>query len=161
MVYENLLLEAQASGIDVVSMKFNGNSKGYYAHNTIVLDTKIETTAEKCCVLAEELGHHHTTYGNILNEQTDTFHQETTARNWGYEKLVTLHGLIKGYYHNGCGNRYELADYLDVTEEFLDNALLHYKQKYGLYIEAENHIIYFDPLNVEKIGQSLDPCPKN
>lgn len=153
MFYDKLLLETQALGIDIIHMPFKGTSKGYYASGTIVINENILTDTEKCCVLAEELGHYCTTSGNILSCICDTYNQESRARNWAYEKLVPLTSLIEGH-QNGCKNRYELAEYLNVTEEFLDSALSHYAQKYGPSVKLGNHVIHFDSLNIERLKSS-------
>lgn len=52
MTYENLLLETEKEGIDILEMKFKGNSKGLYSDNTIALSVDIDTIIEKHCVLA-------------------------------------------------------------------------------------------------------------
>ena len=39
----------------------------------------------------------------------------------------------------------ETADYLDVTEEFLKEALAYYKTKYGDYVIIDNYTIFFEP----------------
>jgi hypothetical protein len=41
-----------------------------------------------------------------------------------------------------------MAEQLNVTEEFLEASIAHYKEKYGLYYEIDHYIIYFDPLGV-------------
>lgn len=33
----------------------------------------------------------------------------------------------------GCTNRYETAEYLEVTEEFLEECISCYREKYGVY----------------------------
>lgn len=38
-----------------------------------------------------------------------------------------------------------MADYLDVTEDFLKDALESYRRKYGIYTEIDNYIIFFEP----------------
>lgn len=43
-----------------------------------------------------------------------------------------------------CRNRYDLAKYLDVTEEFLDEALACYRNKYGTSVELDGYLIVFD-----------------
>ena len=47
-----------------------------------------------------------------------------------------------------CQNRYEIAEYLDVTEEFLEEALQYYRSKYGISTTIDNYMIYFEPLGV-------------
>ena len=100
---------------------------------------------EKACVLAEELGHHYTTYGNIL-DQSDASNrkQELRARAWAYNRQIGLLGLIRAYEH-GCRNRFEIAEYLEVTEEVLEECISYYRKKYGIYQSVDNYIIYFVP----------------
>ena len=43
-----------------------------------------------------------------------------------------------------------MAEYLDVTEEYLEEAIDCYKAKYGLYVSVDNYIIYFKPFAVMK-----------
>lgn len=38
-----------------------------------------------------------------------------------------------------------MADYLNVTEEFLSNAIECYRSKYGIYIQVDNYVIGFQP----------------
>ena len=42
-------------------------------------------------------------------------------------------------------NRYEMAEYLDVTEDYLEEALACYRSKYGVYTVVDNYAIYFIP----------------
>ena len=66
------------------------------------------------------------------------------------EQPLTRHdGLIRAY-EARCRNRYEMAEYLDVTEEYLEEAIDCYKAKYGLYASVDNYIIYFEPFAVMK-----------
>jgi len=45
-----------------------------------------------------------------------------------------------------------MAEYLDVDEQFLADALERYSLKYGKYITVDNYIIYFDPLGVLELN---------
>lgn len=38
-----------------------------------------------------------------------------------------------------------MAEYLDVTEEFLSDALESYRKKYGTCKAIDNYIVYFEP----------------
>lgn len=105
----------------------------------------LSSQSEKACVLAEELGHYHTTYGNILDESDiSNRKQELRARAWGYDKQIGLFGLIKAYEH-GCKNQYEISEYLDVTEKYLNECLVYYQSKYGMCKSIDNYVIYFIP----------------
>ena len=66
MDYDTLLTESDKIGLTVKEkpLKYNnGRIKG----NRIAIRQDISTQTEKSCVLAEELGHYHTTYGDILD----------------------------------------------------------------------------------------------
>ena len=66
MLYEDLLIEADMSNL-IVKEKPLINNDGLISGNRIAIRKNIATTTEKACVLAEELGHHYTTTGNILD----------------------------------------------------------------------------------------------
>lgn len=150
MNYESLILELEKEGVEVIEYKFqSGSLKGLYFDNVITLNpSSIIDEKEKACILAEEYGHYRTSFGNILDQRdTSNIKQEKRARNWAYEKLVPLEKLIDAFEACIC-NRYDLADFLGVTENFLDLTLGHYKEKFGTYVEWRNYVIYFSPLGV-------------
>lgn len=148
MTYENLISELDDLDISFHESNKIGRLKGLYVENNIVINTNIEKNAEKKCVLAEELGHHYTTTGNIL-DQTDLNNrrQELRAREWGYKKLVTPNKIIKGI-QDGAQNLYEMANMLDITEDFLNDALSYYINKHGEYYKTDEYIIVFSPLSI-------------
>ncbi len=143
MKYNALLNEANAEGISIKERPFktyDGRLKG----KDIYLRKDMNTT-EKSCVLAEELGHYYTTVGNILDMNVpENRKQERQARLWGYNRVIGLFGLIRAYEH-GCKDKYEIADYLDVTEEYLEDCINCYRDKYGEYKTVDNYTIYFIP----------------
>ncbi|WP_318011224.1 ImmA/IrrE family metallo-endopeptidase [Clostridium estertheticum] len=147
-MYEDLISEAQENGVEVIEINFKGGLKGLYSQNTIAINSKLKTSKEKNCVLAEELGHHYTSSGNILNiKDIKNVKQEKRARNWGYEKLVGVIDIVNSF-KQGIKNRHDMAEHLNVTEEFLDASIHHYREKYGLYCEIDHYIVYFEPLGV-------------
>ena len=143
MNYNALLNEANAEGISIKERPFktyDGRLKG----KDIYLRKDMNTT-EKSCVLAEELGHYYTTVGNILDMNvSENRKQERQARLWGYNRVIGLFGLIRAYEH-GCKDKYEIAEYLDVTEEYLEDCIDCYRDKYGVYKIVDNYIVYFIP----------------
>lgn len=144
MKYENLLEESSQENLIVKEKDLSGY-KGRIYNNRVAIRQNM-TATEKGCVLAEELGHHYTTVGNILDQNaTNNRKQEYRARLWAYNKLIGLRGIISAH-NSGCKSMSDVADYLDVTESFLQEALLCYKQKYGLYVKLDNYIIYFEPV---------------
>lgn len=146
MNYENLLDDANDSGITLdEKYTFDSRLKGLYIDNNIALSSDLETSAEKSCILAEELGHHYTSSGNIIDMSiVANRKQELHARAWAYNRLIGLYGIINAY-RAGCINSYEIAEHLNITEEFLNEALQYYRNKYGLCTTVDNYVIYFEP----------------
>ena len=143
MTYEELLAESEAQNLIVKEKELPGYNGRIYK-NRIAIKKALNRT-EKTCVLAEELGHHHTSVGNILDmNDVRNRKQERQARLWGYNKLIGLTGIINAFCA-GCQSCHEIADLLDVTEEYLEECIDCYKDKYGVYTEIDNYIIYFIP----------------
>ena len=150
MNYEQLLTAAGQEGLLVKEQSLTDHD-GLIRGSRIAIRKDIETQAEKSCVLAEEIGHYRTSSGNILDQsKVESRKQEYRARLYGYNLKIGLAGLISAY-EARCRNRYEMAEYLDVTEEYLEEAIDCYKAKYGLYTSVDNYIIYFEPFVVIKI----------
>ena len=147
-MYEILLKEATQQGLDIYEEKMKPRIKGLYADNVIWINELITTSNEKACVLAEELGHYHTTVGDILNQQSILDRkQEKVARAWAYKKLVPFTKIIDAY-KEGITNKYEFAEYLGVTESFLLEAINRYKEEHGLFAKIDQYTIFFEPFAV-------------
>ncbi|MDU7068489.1 MAG: hypothetical protein E6343_11005 [Clostridium perfringens] len=143
MSYEELLREADKLGIIVKELDLK-TRKGRCCGNKIAIDKKL-SIKEKSCVLAEELGHFHKTVGDISNQkEMSNRKQELIARRWGYEKSVGIIGLINAF-NNNCRDAYEIADFLGVTKEYLDESIDYFRCKYGTRYEIDEYIIYFIP----------------
>lgn len=147
MIYEALISEYEEE-VEIIEMDIT--VKGLYADNFIAINKRIETKTEKACILAEEIGHHETSYGDILDQTNEcNIKQEKRAMKWAFDELIKMDGIIAAY-NAGCRNRFELAEYLGVPEYFLEEAIKHCKEKYGLFYRTDDHVICFDPLGVMK-----------
>ena len=143
--FEELRQTASDMDIDVVDYSFTSDRiKGLYCDGTIAIKKDL-TETEKKCVLAEEIGHHYTAVGDILDQSSATNRkQEMRGRIIAYNRLVGLRGIIDAYNHH-CQGLCEAAEYLGVTEEFLNDTIAYYKDKYGLYTTIDNYAIIFEP----------------
>ena len=144
--YERMQDDGQKDGVESLEFPFQSDRiKGLYSDGIIAINSNIETYVEKGCYYAEELGHHHTTYGSIL-DQNDVSNrkQELRARIWAYNYQIGLIGLVRAYEH-GCRNRFEVAEFLEVTEEVLEECLVFYRNKYGKRTNVDNYVVYFIP----------------
>ncbi len=147
-MFEQLLKEAEEEGLEVISWSLQGKTKGLYYNGTIAISESITTTAEKTCVLAEELGHYYTSCGDIIDTSgVNNRRQEVRARRWAVKRLIPLKSIIQAF-EAGCRNMYEAAEYIGVTEEFLRQAFETYRQIYGNFKEYGRYVIYFDPPGV-------------
>lgn len=143
-MYERMEDEACEDGIDIIDCDFTENIKGLYCDGVIGINKKLDTT-EKACVMAEELGHHHTSVGNILDMSIPgNRKQERQARIWGYNRLIGLAKLAEAYEH-GCRSYHETAEYLEVTPEYLAECVECYRDKYGDSVTVGDYIIMFIP----------------
>ena len=143
ITYEQLLMEADSKGL-LSKEKNLPISKGRIKGNRIAIKRGM-TEMEKKCVMAEELGHYYTGTRDILDQSSvSNRKQEMHGRIYAYNKLVGLMGIIDAHKHH-CQNLFETAEYLDVTEEFLSDALNYYKAKYGKGVSIDNYVIYFEP----------------
>lgn len=124
-VYEKLLDEACENGL-IVKEKPLQSGDGRIYNNRIAIRESIKTTTCKACVLAEELGHYYTSVGNILNQDSSNNRkQERLARKWAYEKITPIENILFAA-TDGHTELWDMAEYLDVDEEFLTEALKHY-----------------------------------
>lgn len=148
MRYESMLAKID-TGIKVKEKPLEYNLKGLYKNGKIFIHKDLSYT-EKACILAEELGHHYTSVGDIIDQTIlNNRKQERVAREWAHKKLVPLDKLITAL-NSGARNYHELADFLDVTEDFLREAIERYYEKYGAFYTVEEYTVYFSPLGILK-----------
>lgn len=158
MTYEELLIEADDKGYVVKEKPLQMND-GRIKGIRIAIRKDIPTERQKAETLLEELEHGYSTCGNILDQSIPLNRmQELRARRRAYKRLVTFAQLIKAY-EAGCRNLYEMSGELNITEEFLRDAIKMYAEKYGArLIQYENYFICFSPyLHVVKMLERTKP----
>ena len=117
MTYEDLLDEALDDGL-VVKEKPLVAYDGLISGDRIAI-RKDMTTAKKACVLAEELGHFHTTVGDILDQSNlENQKQEFKARVWAYEKILSIEKILDAA-AQGYTAPHDIEENNDVDEEFM------------------------------------------
>lgn len=143
MTYEEMLQIAIDEGIQVIEYEFSGKIEGYYCDGIIFINKNADSTIEKKCILAEEIGHHLTASGNIAElDDVTKIKQENVGRQWGYNNLIPIEKIIDAVVC-GCENLSMVAEYLDVTEKFLSEALLFFSRKYGHTLKMDGYVITF------------------
>ncbi|MCH8664264.1 ImmA/IrrE family metallo-endopeptidase [Staphylococcus lugdunensis] len=123
---------------------------GFYINGKIYINSNLPET-RKAEVLYEELAHHKLTYGNILDQSKWINRKfENYAKRHGYEAALPLRIIIEAH-HFGVSNLYELAQYVQLSEEYVLEILEHYKQKHGIGTHYGDYSITFEPLRVYKL----------
>ncbi|MCJ1774646.1 ImmA/IrrE family metallo-endopeptidase [Mammaliicoccus sciuri] len=147
MGYERLLMQTDIEVIETNHLP--SFQSGMYYDGTIYIKEKMNLL-KKHETLAEELGHHHLTYGDITDQKILMNRKyELKARRYGYELLVSLDDLISAY-KDGVHNMFEMSNYFDVSEGYIIDVLNHYKMKYGISTYHNGYVIKFEPLQVFK-----------
>ena len=94
MTYEELQIEYDSLNIKEMDLSEINGLKGLYIDGNIAIQ-KGMTSAESGCTLAEEIGHHETSVGNILDlSDIRNRKQELRARLWAYDRLIGLIGIV-------------------------------------------------------------------
>lgn len=120
--YETLLKEYDHLDIQEKPMK----NEGLYCDGSIWINKSL-IESKKACILAEEIGHYETSFGDIANKKDMTsVKQEYVARKWAYNKLLPFEEVMAAI---GCGftKPHEIAEHLCVDEAFLRECLKYYR----------------------------------
>lgn len=103
---EQLEQEACDNGITVDYIDFKSDRLcGLYIDGSIAIKEGM-ISSKTADTIAEELGHHYTSVGNILKQDTiNARKQERTARLWSYNKRIGLTGILSSF-QNHCAKTY-------------------------------------------------------
>ena len=141
--YDEWLTYASKKGIRVVELPLE-YCGGMIVDNIIGIDSK-RTTAEKTGIISEELGHFETTVGNILNQSTvPNRKQEMKARRWSHNHQIRQQDLVEAAQY-GCRNAYDVAEFLGISEEFLQEAVEDFRKQYGTATVCDDYLIVYEP----------------
>lgn len=105
--------------------------------------------------LAEEIGHHETSSGNLLGfynkpYNVDIARQELRARRFGHKLILPLEKLIYCYEHGHWGDIYEMCLCLEIDRSYFNKAIEDYKARFGAYVKYRGYTITFEPLSIKK-----------
>ncbi|MGG7195178.1 ImmA/IrrE family metallo-endopeptidase [Clostridium butyricum] len=143
--YEKLLLEAERIGIKVKEVDLGFYDEcGYYSNNKIIINSRM-TDTQKYGVLAEELGHHFKTAGDITDQsKIENRKQELIARRKGYKFILQpidlIHAFRLGYY-----TQQDIADFYGITPKKLLEIIEDFKKQYGVGKRFDRYFVMFEP----------------
>ncbi|MCI2836157.1 ImmA/IrrE family metallo-endopeptidase [Staphylococcus lugdunensis] len=148
-LYEEMLIEHDYIEVKETDVMPDDLS-GLWLDDLILINSNLPET-RKAEVLYEELAHHKLTYGNILDQSKWINRKfENYAKRHGYEAALPLRIIVEAH-HYGVSNLYELAEYVQLSEEHVLEILEHYKNKFGIGTHYGGYSITFEPLRVYKL----------
>ena len=156
MTYDELLIEADKEGLLVKELPLQSGD-GRCRGRRIAIRQDIPTLKKKADVLAEEIGHYHTTVGRIIEQDSVAARkQEREARLWAYKVQLPLLDIVKACQAH-CSNVVEMSEYLNISEDTIQDALELYRQKYGrgtyvlgdYYIQFEPYLDVFEYYKID------------
>lgn len=145
-IYEQKITQAESKGLEVKEKNLLSDADALIIGKKIAINkNKKMTECEKAWATTEEIGHFETSVGDIIDiTDTENCKQERQARLWTYNDRIGLLGIIKAAQHH-CAGSFEIAEYLDVPEERLIEAVEEYRGVYGRSIAVDNYMIRFEP----------------
>lgn len=148
--------------IDVIETDFpNRKVKGLYKRDKhlpnglVLLNDEYDHYIQNG-VLAEEIGHHETSYGKITGvyskqDNINAARQELKARRYGFKLAVPLEKLIKCYKQGIWGDIYEMCLLMQIDRSYFYEAIEDYKKQFGNFVKYDGYFIQFEPLQINKI----------
>lgn len=122
---------AEKSGITVDRFSLPENGSVSLLHDGklyIALDSNIKTNAEERVYLAHELGHCETlAFYNMYAPVDVRGKQENKADRWAIKRLVPEEKYRRAL-RNGYTDINSLAEFFDVTDEFMEKAVQYYSK---------------------------------
>ena len=117
----------------------------------IAVDYRLRRQSEQVGAIAEELGHHYTTVGNLLTDmkraKATIRKQEQLARRWAFQYAVSFTGIIDAW-DAGARSLHEMAEHLGIEESFLVEAFETYENVYGSFVITGDTMITFSPVSI-------------
>lgn len=146
--YEDLLETARNEDLTVFeNVNFKKKIKGLIVNDKIGLSDDLKTISEKKCVLAEEIAHHFINTGDILglNDSYNSY-QEIKAHRYASDMILSVEVVINTIIDlREDATIANVAERLEVTEQFLEESLELYSKRFNGVIEYGNYFIYFSP----------------
>lgn len=109
-------------------------------HGAFIIENDVYVNSNKpyeqiICNVGEEIGHYETSTGDLSVVDTiEKQQQEKRARQYGYRYLVSLDELI-ACYRFGLTEYWEIAEFLEITPQYLWQSINYYKEAYGLVFD--------------------------
>lgn len=121
-------------------LNFIFTNKMNVMHGALIYDSDVYVNANKSyeenvCDISEEIGHYETSVGDLsVLDTIEKQQQEKRARQYGYQYLVSLDELV-ACYKLGLTEYWEIAEFLEITPQYLWESINYYKEAHGLIFD--------------------------
>lgn len=128
MTYEDLLSK-YCNELTIIEMPLPGKLQGLYADGVIAINSSLSDEL-KYATLVEEIGHHKTTHGDILDKcNVSNCQQEQRARDWGAISVITLRDIQNLYMNPMVETANDAAEHLGMHVSLVKYAQRYYSRK--------------------------------
>lgn len=129
MTYDELLIKYD-NLVHIREKHLDYGFKGIYRNGVIFIEESL-CCIEKKCILAEELGHHFTSSGEIIDQRSIiNIKQEKKAHLWAVNELVSCSDFLRAISLYDCD--YKIAECLEISKWFLEDV-------YSIYDLCNNY----------------------
>ena len=139
--FELLIIKAQSEGVDVLELPLrNGAEYAKYVDKCIGINANLPDNIKQE-LMAEELGHHRKTFGNITDKSdVRNLKLEIIARREGFKILLKPSDFLEPL-NKGARNLYEFAEHFSLSEKTLLNIIYDWKKIYGIGITIGDYYL--------------------
>lgn len=122
--------------------KMPDGQSGLYVDNYVYLNPR-QSPQQLAGTVAEEIGHHLTTVGDIVDQDTNIKRkQERLARDIGASLVVSPTDIINCY-ENGCKTIDDCVTHLGVTNQVFEDAISYYARRFNGIKTENGYTIFF------------------
>lgn len=119
----------------------NTGRYGLYSKGHILIEQRMNDKSKKVVIMEEYLHSKHT-IGNILDESDiRNKKQENFVRRKNYELLFSWKSIVTAF-NMGFTYYHDVAEYFDLPEDFIREAVEHYKSTHELLWDVGEYVIF-------------------
>ena len=150
-MYSDLEALAEFYGVRIVDYDFPATIRGVYHDGVIGINKDVTDPAERRCIIACEMGRHlmRGYRGIVLTEEQENI----IAFYWAVSYIMPLSALIEASKFK-IKTLTDLAEFLNVTPQFVKSGIAFYKNSMGSRIFYHNHVIDLEKeiVDYSKVG---------
>lgn len=151
--YEELEQTAYENHIEVLTYKLPIDGFYYSTRDfaTVTINDGVDGLDRRGCVLARGIGYHTVAPPNLLDVPQKIRHiYDRAALRWAVQRLMPWERIIDAW-EAGVRSEYEMAEYLEITPEFLRESVDYLRSAHGDHVRHKNICIGLSPIIVREV----------